>query len=87
MISSFDFSTPIFSTISSVFLIPAVSTSNSGIPFIFITSSIISLVVPGIWVTMALSSLNKEFNILDFPTFGLPIIAVFIPSFIIFPLS
>ena len=35
---------------------------------------------------MALSSLNKAFNSDDFPAFGLPIIAVFIPSFNIFPL-
>lgn len=86
-ISCFDFFTPIFSTISSVSLIPAVSTRISGIPFIFIISSMTSLVVPGILVTIALSSFNKEFKIVDFPTFVFPTITVFIPSFIFFPLS
>ena len=51
---SFDFSTPIFSTISSVSLIPAVSTIFKGIPFILTNSSITSLVVPAISVTIAL---------------------------------
>ena len=46
-----------------------------------------SLVVPAISVTMALSSFKIAFKSEDFPEFGLPIIAVFIPSFIIFPLS
>ena len=65
-ISCFDFFTPIFSTISSVSLIPAVSTRIRGIPFILITSSIISLVVPGTWVTIALSSFKREFNKVDY---------------------
>ena len=86
-INFFDFSTPIFSTISSVFLIPAVSVSTSGIPFILIISSITSLVVPGICVTIALSSFRSEFRRVDFPTLGFPAITVFIPSFIFFPLS
>ena len=86
-IDSLDFCTPIFSTISSVSLIPAVSTIFSGIPLIFTNSSITSLVVPAISVTIALFSPNIEFNSEDFPTFGLPIITVFNPSLSIFPLS
>ena len=82
----FDFSIPIFSTSFSVFLIPAVSINFKGIPFIFTNSSMVSLVVPSISVTIALSSFRMAFN-KDDPTFGLPIIAVFIPSFIILPLS
>ena len=38
-------------------------------------------------VTIALSSFKIAFKSDDFPAFGFPIIAVFIPSFIIFPLS
>ena len=82
-----DFSTPIFSTSSDASLIPAVSTKFNGIPLIVTNSSIVSLVVPAISVTIALSSLRIAFKSEDFPAFGFPIIAVFIPSFIIFPLS
>ena len=84
---SLDFSTPIFSTISSVSLIPAVSTIFKGIPFILTNSSITSLVVPAMSVTIALFSPNIEFNKDDFPTLGLPTITVFRPSLSILPLS
>jgi len=40
----------------------------------------VSLVVPGISVTIALSVLKRAFNRLDLPTLGLPMIAIFIPS-------
>ncbi len=50
-------------------------------------SSIASRVVPGISDTMALSSFNRTFNRVDFPTFGSPIIATGIPFFIAFPSS
>ena len=56
-------------------------------PFILIWPSTISLVVPAISVTIALSSCNNAFNNELFPTFGLPIIDVFIPSLINSPLS
>ena len=79
--------TPILSTISFVFLIPAVSIKSSFTPLIIIVPSTISLVVPSISVTIAFSSCNKLFSRLLFPTFGLPTIAVLIPSFIIFPFS
>ncbi len=46
-----------------------------------------SLVVPGIFVTIALFSSNNAFKRDDLPTLGLPIITVFSPSFIIFPVS
>jgi len=82
-----DLSTPSFSTISSVCLIPAVSMSFSMIPWMFICSSRVSLVVPAMSVTMALSSPNKVFRRLDFPAFGLPSITVFTPSVNILPLS
>ena len=72
---------------SVVFLIPAVSIKSNIIPFITIVPSTVSLVVPSISVTIAFSSCNKLFSRLLLPTFGLPIIAVFIPSFIIFPFS
>ena len=82
---SFDFFIPIFSTSSFAFLIPAVSINFNGIPLIVINSSIVSLVVPSYSVTIALSSFNIAFNKDDFPAFGVPIIAVFIPSLIILP--
>jgi len=84
---SLDFAIPIFSTSSFVSLIPAVSISFNGIPLIFTNSSIVSLVVPSYSVTIALSSFKIAFNKDDLPAFGFPIIAVFMPSFITFPLS
>ena len=79
------FSTPIFSTTLSVSLIPAVSIKFITIPSKVIFPSTISLVVPSISVTIAFSSSIKAFNKLLFPTFGLPIIPILIPSLIIFP--
>ena len=81
------FWTPIFSTTSSVFLIPAVSIIFNKIPSRLILPSTISLVVPSISVTIALSSFNNKFNKLLLPTFGLPTIVVVIPSFKILPFS
>ena len=67
-INFFDFLHPdIFYYYLLFFLIPAVSVSTSGIPFILIISSITSLVVPGICVTIALSSFRSEFRRVDFP--------------------
>jgi hypothetical protein len=73
------FSTPIFSTISFVSRIPAVSIIFKIMPFMVIVPSTISLVVPSISVTIALFSSNSEFNKLLFPTFGLPMIPTFMP--------
>ena len=81
------FSTPIFSTISSVLRIPAVSIRFKVIPPILICSSNASLVVPSISVTIALSSFARAFNRLDFPALVFPKITVLIPSRIIRPFS
>ncbi len=81
------FSTPIFSTVSSVSLIPAVSIIFKGTPLILTYSSMVSLVVPGTSVTIARFSFNRKFIRDDFPTFGFPSITVFMPSFNIFPVS
>ena len=80
-------SIPIFSILFFVFRIPAVSINLNCIPSIFILSSITSLVVPSISETIALSSLRRVFNSVDFPEFGAPIIATGIPFFIAFPNS
>ena len=85
LINFFDFSTPIFSISSFVSLIPAVSINFKVIPSIVTYSSIVSLVVPFVSLTIALSSFKIVFNNEDFPAFGFPIIAVFIPSLSIFP--
>lgn len=77
----FDFFTPSCSTISFVSLIPAVSIRFKVKPFKFREASTISLVVPGILVTIAFSSSISLFKILLFPTFGLPIIVTLIPVF------
>ena len=82
-----DFSTPIFSTLSPVSLIPAVSTILTGIPPRFMYSSTVSLVVPGMSVTMALSSIKSRFKSELFPTLGLPRITASTPSLIILPIS
>ena len=75
-------STPICSTLSFVCLIPAVSIIFRVIPSKIKFPSTMSLVVPGISVTIAFSSSISEFKRLLFPTFGLPIIPTFIPSLI-----
>ena len=72
---------------SSVSLIPAVSVIFIGIPSIFKYSSIISLVVPGTSVTIALFSFSKTLSKDDFPTLGFPIITTLRPSLIILPSS
>ena len=79
------FFTPIFSTISSVLRIPAVSIIFKVISFNCIVSSRVSLVVPAISVTIALSSLTKIFKRLDLPALGFPNITVLIPSVINLP--
>ena len=81
------FSMPIFSIMSSVSRIPAVSVITTGIFFITMLSSIISLVVPGISVTMALFSPIRTFISDDFPTLGLPTIDTERPSLMILPVS
>ena len=45
----------------------------------------VSLVVPAISVTIALSVLESRFKIEDFPALGFPIMTVFIPSLIMLP--
>ena len=80
-------STPIFSTLSSVSRIPAVSQRRKTALPTFTRSSIVSLVVPAISVTMARSYPSIAFKRDDLPTFGLPITALFTPSFSIFPRS
>ena len=84
-IESSALSTPIFSTISSVSLIPAVSIILRETPLIVICSSRVSRVVPGISVTIARSLLLSVFKREDLPALGLPRIKVLIPSFKIWP--
>ena len=75
------------STTSSVFLIPAVSIRLRVIPDRLIISSRVSLVVPSISVTIALSSLASTLSRLDFPALVFPKMTVRTPSCIILPLS
>ena len=86
-ILSFALETPICSTLLSVSLIPAVSLSLKITSPKTTVSSMISLVVPGISVTMLFSQPARRFIIVDFPTFGLPTITVSIPSFTACPTS
>ena len=76
---------PIFSILSSVFLIPAVSIKRNNFPLRLNVSSITSLVVPAIGLVIAFSSFNIEFNKDDLPTLGAPTIETGIPSFNEFP--
>ena len=75
------FSTPIFSTVSSVLRIPAVSITFKAMPSSLICSSRTSRVVPAMSVTIAFSSPDKTFKKEDLPAFGFPKITVLIPSF------
>ena len=86
-ISFLAFSTPIFSTASSVSRIPAVSMIFKVIPSMVTDSSNVSLVVPAISVTIALSSPRRAFKKEDFPAFGLPTMQVRIPSAMYLPSS
>lgn len=61
---------PIFSMGSEVSRSPAVSINRKRIPLISVVSSIVSLVVPGMLVTIALSYPRSEFRSDDFPAFG-----------------
>ena len=81
-------SIPICSTSSETSArIPAVSRRRSDAPFIFIYSSIVSRVVPGISVTIARSERESALRSEDLPTFGFPTITVCIPSRSILPVS
>ena len=61
-------------------LIPAVSININFCPSFSTGESIASLVVPGILLTISLSSPNILLISDDLPTFGLPIMATFIAS-------
>ena len=74
-----DRSTPIFSTVSVVSLMPAVSSTLTGIPLTTRVDSITSRVVPGKGVTIARSLLLQALSKLDLPTLGQPTIATFKP--------
>ena len=78
-------STPCCSMASVVARIPAVSINRNWMPLMFITSSMVSRVVPGISETMARSSFSKAFNRVDLPALGLPAITVFTPFLITLP--
>ena len=80
-------SMPICSTRLSVSRRPAVSMRTKGTPPILMDSSMVSLVVPGMSVTMARSSWRRAFRRLDFPAFGRPTMAVLRPSLIMRPSS
>ena len=82
-----DFSTPILSTVSPVSLMPAVSTIFTGMPPRFIYSSTVSLVVPGMSVTMALSSISRRLSSELLPTLGFPSITASTPSLMTLPIS
>ena len=74
-------STPIASITFSVSRNPAVSEILTGRPLIKIFSLIMSLVVPGMSVTIARSVPKIAFSSDDFPTFGEPAIVILIPLF------
>ena len=64
---------------------PAVSIKRNLYPLYVIISSIVSLVVPLMSDTMALSSFNIVFNKVDLPALGCPTIDIGIPCLIAFP--
>ncbi len=66
---------------------PAVSISLKLIPWMLSTSSIVSRVVPGIWLTIARSSFKRVFSKVDLPAFGRPAITVLTPFLITLPNS
>ena len=51
-------------------------------PSMVVLASIVSLVVPGSSLTMALSSPISRLSSVDLPTFGSPVMATIIPSLI-----
>ena len=73
-------SMPIFSTLSSVSLSPAVSTRTIGTPPMETLSSTVSLVVPGTSVTMTRPSPRRAFMRELLPALGLPAMTTLTPS-------
>ena len=78
-------SMPIFSIVSSVSLIPAVSMNLNRIPSIFNVSSIVSRVVPAISETIARSSPSRALRSVLLPVFVAPTIATGTPFLIALP--
>ena len=59
---------------------PAVSIKRNDMPFISVTSSITSRVVPSMLDTIARSSPKRALRRVDFPTFVFPMMATAMPS-------
>ena len=78
-------SIPIFSMVSSVSLMPAVSMNRNVLPLIFKVSSMVSRVVPAMSETMALSSPSKALRIVLFPALVSPTIATGVPLLMVLP--
>ena len=78
-------STPIFSMVSSVCRMPAVSMKRKRMPSMTRWSSMTSRVVPAMSLTMARSSLSKAFSSVLLPTLGLPAIRTGTPFFMTLP--
>ena len=66
---------------------PAVSNNLIGIPLIFISALMMSLVVPGSLLVIAISELSILLNKVDLPTFGLPHITTCKPSLYNLPIE
>ena len=78
-------SIPMFSNVSSVSRIPAVSIRRKRIPSKTSVSSIVSRVVPCISLTIARCSPKRALSRVDLPTLGAPMIATGIPLRMAFP--
>ena len=79
--------TPSASISSTVSLKPAVSIKRNEKPPRVITSSMVSLVVPGMGDTIALSSSKSTFSSVDFPALGFPAMVTGMPFLMAFPAS
>ena len=79
-------SMPIFSMVSEVSRIPAVSMKRYIMPSIVNVSSIVSRVVPSMSLTMARSSPKMAFRSVLFPVLVSPTIATGMPCFIALPI-
>ena len=78
---------PIFSTMSSVSRIPAVSTKRNCMPLMIVVSSMKSRVVPCTLLTMAFSSCRRLLSRVLLPTLVFPTIATGMPFFRALPTS
>lgn len=84
---SVTFFAPVFSAASSILLVPTMSAEFGIVPPVLVYSSDASLIIPTVSIAVTLSIPADAFGESSFPTFNFPVVAIFVPSFEVLPLS